>query len=256
MNSASASVARGAGRDWLPVLLLTAAVDVSGVAHTARHDPRVRLDDYRESLDRWVSCGQFRSIVLCENSGWDPSAFAAQRAAAAARGVDVEIICWPGQDFPRARGKGYGEMRTIAFALAHSRLIGEASHVFKCTGRYFVTNAARLVKAVAAATPRPDVACDLRDGLRVGDSSWFAGTPRFFADHLVPQLEVIDDARSVFFEHALARATGSALAQGLTWNLPPAPPLLCGVSGTMNRALRVSLSKRLRFALKRRIFRY
>nr|MBA3707284.1 hypothetical protein [Planctomycetota bacterium] len=160
------------------------------------------------------------------------------------------------QDFPKHRGKGYGEMGIIAHALAHSRLLKEATHVFKITGRYFVANAASLVRCVDEADPVPDIVCDLRENLTIADSRWFAGTLAFFREHLVPQREMIDDTVDIFFEHALARAVHSAMATGMGWRLPAASARLVGITATTNLPIAIGPGKRIRHRMKNWLFRY
>jgi hypothetical protein len=238
-----------------PTLLLTAAVDPMGCAFTARASVEERLADYRHALRAWIARGPIARIVLCDGSSWDMGAFADLEALARSHGRRLELLSFAGQGYDRALGKGYGEIGIIAHALEQSRLIAEATHVFKATGRYWVANAAPFVAAVAR---RPELAvmCDLREDLRVADSRWFAATPAFLRERLVPLRPICDDSRKVFLEHALARAAHAALAAGELWALPPAYIRIVGVSGTEGRGRGMELGKRARFPLKRRMFRY
>jgi hypothetical protein len=238
-----------------PALLLTAAVDPAGCAFTERSDLRLRLGDYRAALTRWIEHGPLERIVLCDGSDWKMTDFAAQEELARARGRSLELLSFAGQGYDRALGKGYGEIGIIAHALARSRLLADATHVFKATGRYFVTNARPFVAAVAR-RPELEVMCDLREDLRVADSRWFAATPRFLRERLAPLQKLCDDSKGFFLEHALARAVHAAMGEGALWALPPAYIRVEGVSGTVGRGRGLEVGKRLRFPVKRKMFRY
>lgn len=242
-----------------PVLLLTATVDPGACINTQRGDPRQRATDYRHALQAWLAHGWFRRIVLAENSGADPSLFAAEAVALADRGVAFEFLACPPGDQDQARGKGYGEMGIIAAALRSSRLIaegGEGQVVVKSTGRYVQTNAGRLAALAGRGLDGCAVVCDLRQHLTSADSRVFAATAAFLVRHFLPLRATVDDTRKVFFEHALARAMHAALAAGEQWRPLPCAPRIVGVGATDNRAHRLSVGKRIRQALLRRIIAF
>lgn len=153
-------------------------------------------------------------------------------------------------------GKGYGELGIIGHALAHApSLAGGETVIVKVTGRYFVANAAPLLALLGAADP-PAMVCDLRENLTVADSRIFAASHHFMSTYLTPLRRLADDSRQVFFEHLLARAVHAAMGAGLSWALMPMVPRILGVGATRGRHHGYALSKRLRYRLKRRLFRY
>ncbi len=237
------------------VLLLTATVDPGACVMTARADPQARLADYRVALAHWAAAPPSSAIVFCENSGWPLADFADAAEAMRAAGVDFEQLSFRDATGDPARGKGFGELGIIAHALEHARLLRDARHVVKATGRYVVHNANALV-AMAGATPAPDVACDLRNHLTVADARVFLATPAFLRDHLLPRRATVDDRAEVFFEHALAAAVHAALAQGGIWRMPARPPQLTGVGGSFGQKLGLSPGKWLRWRMKRKLFGY
>jgi hypothetical protein len=237
------------------VLLLTATVDPGACVMTARTDPQARLQDYRAALTHWFAHPPCTDIVFCENSAWPVADFQAQADAAKAAGIRFEQLSFRDPTGDPDRGKGFGEIGIIAHALAESKLLGDATHVVKATGRYVVHNAADLF-ALAAKTPPPDVACDLRNHLTVADARVFLASKDFLREHMLPLRATIDDRKGVFFEHALARAVHAALADGMTWAMPPAPPKLSGVGGSFGQKLWTSPGKALRWRMKRKLFGY
>lgn len=242
-----------------PVLLLTATIDPGACINTQRGDPRQRTADYRQALQAWLAHGWFRRIVLAENSGADPSLFAAEAAVMGERGVAFEFLACPPGDQDQGRGKGFGEMGIIATALKRSQLIaagGATQVVVKSTGRYVQTNAQRLAALAGRGLDGCAVVCDLRQHLTSADSRVFAATAAFLDQHFLPLRAMVDDARQVFFEHALARAVHAALASGEQWRPLPCAPRVVGVGATDNRAHRLSVGKRIRHALMRRIIAF
>ena len=245
-GAASANVKTG-----LPILL-TATIRPAGATDVKRRDAAVRLNDYRESLARWIADPDAAAIVFCENSGWDLSEleeFCAQRNS---RGAGIEFLSVPCEGAPF--GKGPGEMQILAYAARHSQCLREAGAVMKVTGRLYVKNNAAIVGGLRGRT-LPDVSCDLTDNLTYAHSRMFYAALPFLENHLLPQSRIIDETRGVYFEHALARAVHSLLAEGGVWSMLPAPPDIIGLSGTDDTPLEVSPFRRLRRELYHRIKR-
>ena len=243
--------------DARPVyLLLTATVDVQGV-DCARNDPLERLGDYRWALDRWSRTVGFDGLVFVENSGYD---LATLRTVPSAHGWSedaVEFLSFDGQDFPRSRGKGYGETINLEHALAHSRLLANRDAlVVRVNGRNYVDN---IESFLAALRPEAQILCDLRLHLTWGDGRVLGGTVGFFEGYVCPYGRAVDDANGYYFEHALARAVHHGMADGLVWAPFPVPPAIRGFSGTSNERhdegmllrARRSLGHRLRLRMLR-----
>ena len=222
-----------------PVLLLTATVDPGGMINTARSDPRLRLRDYQAAVQAWILHGPCRALVLCESSDCPAAAFADLVALARQRGRRLDYLAFR-QDFPPRLGKGFGELGIIAHALERHPALAAAAMVVKATGRYQVANAQCL--AAQCATEPAAVICDLRDHLTVADCRWFAATPAFLRDYLLPRRGQCDDAAGVFLEHVLARAAHAAMADGLAWRLPRAMPVVRGITGSDARPIATSWS--------------
>jgi hypothetical protein len=115
------------------VLLLTATItSQKGMPALVRLDPDQRRADYAN----------------------------AREAGAADK---VELISFPGQDFPPGYGRAYSEFRTLEHAVEHSEILrrgGEDLIVWKMTGRYRLTNLPQLI----ATQPRAfDLYCNLRN---------------------------------------------------------------------------------------------
>jgi hypothetical protein len=227
------------------VLLLTATIDPGATIMVVRRDPLVRLQDYRSALEAWLSSAAVAKIVFCENSGYDLAPL--QRLATPRVGKEVEFISFSGNQHGATKGKGYAELGMIEHAMQTSELIASSDVILKCTGRLTVRNATRVLQSMASCDF--DVMCSLKHHLSFADSRLFAATPAFIRDYLRPKADLIDDNAGVYFEHALARATASALADRKRWRPFPVFPRIEGISGTDGRPMTNSPAKSVTKAL-------
>jgi hypothetical protein len=212
-------------------IILTSTIDVKGVANMQRADPLLRLADHERALRRWLDDPHVRNIVLVENSGYDLGSLRALAEGHPA-GKDVEFLSFDGQDFPRSRGKGYGETLALQHVVQHSRQLRRTGRFLKVNGRYYVPNVADVV---AGMDEQAQVFCNLNRGMTFSDSRVFGGSREFLERFVVEGLR-IDDETNVWFEHALARAALVAIADGLPWNFITRLPRIDGISGTINGA--------------------
>ena len=219
-----------------PCLVLTCTIDVKGIAFMDRSDIAVRLGDYRKSLERWIANPAVRNIVVVENSDYDLSEL--RRIAEAAKGRKaVEFISCDKQDFPRDRGKGYGETLALMEVAEKSALLRQSGYFLKVNGRYYLPNAAAVLADIA---PGTGVYCSLTDRLRWVDSRVFGGSAVFLRDYVCREGLLTDDVKGMYFEHRLAIAALRAIADGLVWRPQRVAPHIAGISGTNNKNFRTN----------------
>jgi len=144
------------------VLLLTATVTPpSGVPSLQRTNPTQRLRDYEEALSFYLPLvgTTFDAIVFAENSASDITSL---RQLARGHGVEgaVEFLSFNGLDHPAAYGRGYGEFKLVDHAMNHSPALRDDAFIWKCTGRYKITN---IVDLVRSRPPEADIYCHFRD---------------------------------------------------------------------------------------------
>jgi hypothetical protein len=228
---------RASGRSV--VLLMTATIDPGATIRVVRREPLVRLQDYQSALESWLSSGATPRIVFCENSGYDLSSL--KRLATPRAGREVEFISFFGNQHGATKGKGYAELSMIEHAMQSSEFISNSDVVVKCTGRLTVRNALRVLQSAAPCDF--DVMCSLKHHLTVADCRLFAATPAFIRDYLRPKIDMIDDNAGVYFEHALACATASALADRKRWRPFPIFPQIDGISASDGRVWTSSAPK-------------
>lgn len=232
------------------LLLLTATVDVGSTPYVSVSDPRVRLAEYTRGLRWYAGSRGHDGIVFCESSSHplDPL----RHAAGDAR---VEFL-QPRDDLDGApRGKGYGELSIVRHALEASnfvRLAGPDAIIVKITGRYVIRNIAALVASLRAGRP-PDVVADLSKGLTRADTRICAFRAEFARRYLLPQQELVNDAKCYFVEQAFARAVHLGIADGARWQPWRVAPDIDGTSGSAGRAYRRDPVRRLARAMMRRL---
>lgn len=127
-------------------VLLTATIDPGPYAdQVRRRDPAVRLNDYAQSLRNWTTAGgpQIGSLVLCDNSGYDPTALA---QLAATLPLPVEVLSFNGNKKPSGTHYGYSELGIIDYAIAHSQILRDSRYFIKATGRLQFPNLPKLLQ--------------------------------------------------------------------------------------------------------------
>lgn len=137
----------------------------------ARHDPRLRLQDYLASLEFYLSLPSaiVDRILFVDNSGSDITAveeFVRKRVADKV----VELMSFEGNDHSVSLGKAYGEFKMLDFGLNQTHLLSPDDHFWKVTGRLKVLNFAAMV---TTATTHYDVLCDLHNFPFVGTGKIF-----------------------------------------------------------------------------------
>jgi hypothetical protein len=146
------------------ILLLTATINPpSDATNLARTNPLVRLEDYKRALNFYIThlSATFDHIVFVDNSLSDLTELAnIVRAKQCEK--NVELINFSGLDYPAIKGRGYGELRLIDYAMNNSRFIASDpnAQIWKCTGRYMVRN----IKSLVESTPNnADLYCHYRN---------------------------------------------------------------------------------------------
>lgn len=210
------------------VVLLTATIVPRGTPFLAITDPATRLAQYKHALKQWLHVRAPFSLAFCENSGYGTAALEEVALAENSLHHPVTFFNLESSDGCAEFGKGHGELDILRQWL--ERCQGQECVVLKATGRLSLQNARQLILSLSGC--KEDVRCELRRNLATSDSRIFFASASFLRDFLVPRIKEVDDRRGVYFEHVLARAVHSALAEGRKWAPLPVRPRLRGRSGT------------------------
>jgi hypothetical protein len=250
-------------------IVMSATVKPEGVPLSVRSDPKVRENDYLESVLFYLEAyPEITRVVFIENSGWPLDRL---REAADRGNVHQKKIEFIGLDINAktgARGKGYGEMRLLHEGLEGSQLLKESSHLLKVTGRLRLLNLTKILRRVKGEF---DLLGDVTDyGLyrvwkkktgRYCENRWcdtrFLGiSVKYFEQRLRGAFEEVDDAKGYMVEHLIY---DRIIADQRDWRVIyrlPVEPRWAGISGTYNTAYSgKSLKDRVRL-LSRAAFRF
>lgn len=214
-------------QDTVP-LLITSAVDIAA-GRTALSDPAQRLQKTLEGIARWRSCGAVGRVVVCDGSGVDLSPHVPDADDPRA-GVPCEFLHFTNsQDQVRALGKGYGEGEIVRHALAHSPTLANSDRFAKCTGKLWVSNAARCIR-FSAGLP---LAFDYGGVFRAVhlDTRFYIADTDVFHRHLLDAHLAVDEDQRHYLEHAYRDALrGFKLSEIAMFPTPR----IEGTSGSMN----------------------
>lgn len=128
-------------------LVLTSTISPARGAHVNRADPELRRKDYMEALAFWLRLSDSRltRIVFIENSGANLESFEKLVLASNPHRKEVEFISTEAREIPDGIQHGWGELRMLDEGLSRSRLVGEATHFVKATGRLVFPSIKRLI---------------------------------------------------------------------------------------------------------------
>lgn len=206
-----------------PLIFLTGCINPSGMTHTNLQDSEIRRKQYCDSIRFYLEVTKCR-ILFVENSGTDISSYFKGEVER------LEIITFDGNSYDKSLGKGRGEMLIIKHAISHSKFIKECSTVCKITGRYKILNINTFVDFYL--TSGHDLMVELMRNLQYADSRLFIGTVNFYKKYLISYMDLIDDSKGFYFEHALSRASLTAVLEGFSILPFKYKPRYSGQSGT------------------------
>jgi hypothetical protein len=181
-------------------LLLTASVNPNGMPGVSQPDPEDRENTYLDCLKYYLGHdSRVRKIIFAENSGWPLERFQQIVALHNPNSKEVELISFDCNDYPRTKGKSFGELLLIDKALQASRLGKSSKYIGKMTGRNLLLNITKVLERI----PRDfELFCDIRDhnfyellGMpdcgHHCDSRFFVFTHRFYELYLRDSYSVL-----------------------------------------------------------------
>jgi hypothetical protein len=218
-----------AGRnDNLPSLVLTATIDPEKTPQVKIGDPAVRLRDYQIALRRWCKHrDMFSEVMLIENSGHPSLSLIREEF-----GEWIRIVALRDANSQITQpGKGLGEVELLRRALMVVNLPPDR-YVVKCTGRLFVAWPHLFLRALDGTA---DIVINMRRDLSYADTRFFATRVRLLSPMLERCSREVDDARGLYLEHAMARASLYEVQRGARLRAWPGFPLFQGRSASTGR---------------------
>jgi hypothetical protein len=114
----------------MSIALITSAIKPNAVDDTNLVDHIERLNQTRDAILEMIHDKTFDRIVIADGSNTTP--FTA---------VEVEqVVFEQDREAVRIRGKSFGELQIMDYALSHSNLIRESGYFYKLSGRYTISN--------------------------------------------------------------------------------------------------------------------
>lgn len=208
------------------VILLTACINPNGMAYTVLQDRDVRLQQYREALD-WYLTHVKNKIVFVENTGYDISPL----YEGYIKSGQLEVLSFQGNDFDKSKGKGYGEALMIEYALKYSNFLMDNTFIVKITGRLVIENFKELIHVMKSS--ECVYASLVRGKYGMERKSYFFGAPkRFLSDYFLKSKDKINDNAGVYFENHLFNKSLDWVKDGGKAKEFKRPILVNGISGS------------------------
>jgi len=228
-------------------LLLTATIAPPQSA-VPRSNPRVRLNDYIESLNFYLSlpANYIDRVLFIDNSGSNTGVIE-KFVSELHHDKLVEILSFTGNDHPVSYGKAYGEFKLIDIGLKYTSLLAMDDIFWKITGRLQVFNLTEIMKAVRN---QYDIVCDLHSVPWIGTGKLFGNKwmdLRLFSCSVRAYNLCLRDKYAEFGpgtdQHSLYRAALQARAQFKVLPRFPIQPIIHGISGRHGRNYNAGLER-------------
>jgi hypothetical protein len=215
-----------------PILLLTATIAPGATPFIHRSDPAIRLMDYKTALVKWLAEPGIATILFCENSGSPLQELLPLAEEFNLHGKKIVFTSYKAPDHEAARGKGYGELGAIRYAISENQL-APLRRILKVTGRYHIGNYDSIAADIRRHKHAALLSCPIHNHALI-PSECFVATVHFLQQYFFPRRENINDSLGFYFEHALAESAREAARHGEQHAIFSVRPRIVGVSGTTN----------------------
>lgn len=226
-------------------LLMTATINTKGMDGLSVRNVDERARQYVNTLQHYINSDYVSQIVFVENSGWELSCLSGQVKTNAR--VEIEYISLDLNDFPRDRGKGYGEFCLLDECVRKSRLIARATHFAKVTGRFPVMNLSRLLKEAEC---KGDIKlfCDLKDhkiydwlGLKWdahhGDTRCYVVSKDFYNANFMGKYRELNDSKGFSAEWLMYQVAQNNICNPGVYCRFKTEPIFLGKAGHMPKSI-------------------
>jgi hypothetical protein len=225
-------------------IILTACIKtVNMLPFLERTSVKDRLNDYKETFNKWCQNEFTDKIIFIENSGYDLSFFNEKSKEFPNKKIEI-ISANLNNSFPKELGKGYGEYLCLKEVFSKSKIVSETDFFCKITGRYYVKNFSKIYEEFEK--KKSDIQVYIKNNLTYADSHVFGGSKKFFLNYVVPLASKTNDSNGIFIEHCVAKATLLGINDNLSFNHFSTYPDIHGVIGTNNKKIKNNIFKRIK----------
>lgn len=205
-------------------LIITGCINPnSNVPVLSVKDGDLRRRQYIDSIRFYIEKTNFENIVFCENSGAQKDD--SLEKTAKKNGKKFEWLSFSGDvDKAITKGKGFGEIEIINYAIAHSKLLSEKKLIFKVTGRLIIKNVNWFIRL-----GKPSVNYFMGREDAFVDTRCYCISRETFEKYFSQSGERVDDTHGVFLEHVFYKIISE---ENVEYRLFPIEPEFSGVSGS------------------------
>ena len=220
------------------LILLTCCINPGNMIMTALTDVNERRKQYYQAFDYYLEYTNC-PIVIVENTGFviDEKYLNHPR---------IEYLTFSGNDYPKDKGKGFGEILIIEYALKNSKFIqlNPESSIIKITGRLKILSISKHLKQIKNCTQKNSVLADIELNFQLAYSYFFVANKFFFENYFFFFKDKINDTDGFYFEHALAKAIQNYISESNNFYQILCPINFLGLSGTTGKYYTVDKSFR------------
>ena len=233
--------------------MLTACIKPINIPYLERVSEIDRLNDYKETFNKWCNNKLVDKIIFVENSGYDLSFF--KNKAKDFPQKEIEIISSNlNNTFQKKLGKGYGEYLCFKEIIDKSTIYKNTEFFIKITGRYYMNNYIKFFNEFKK--KKADIYICIKDNLSFAESHVFCGSKIFFSNYVVSSASNADDSSGVFMEHCLAKAALLGIYNNLNFNHFQIYPDIYGIIGTNNKKIKNNFIKKIKLSFLGKIKSY
>lgn len=216
------------------IILLTCCINPGEMVMTALTDVEERKNQYYESFDYYLRETDL-NILIVENTNYtiDKKYLNNPR---------IEYLTFDGNNYDKERGKGYGELLIIEYALENSDFLNndKNTEIIKITGRLKILSIEKHIKQISKSKNNKSIFADVDKNFHLAYSYFFVGNRYFFKNFFFKYREKLNDSQGFYFEHALARCIQEYINKGEPFLHLLYPIVISGFSGTTGKHYQVN----------------
>jgi hypothetical protein len=218
-----------------PPLIITTAVTPKNVPYLSMTDSNERIIKYQIAIEIWLKKIPNLKIILCDGTGFDwlpiiKTKYDPEQFECLTHFNDVDGV--------ERYGKGFGEIKSINYAIDNSNIISENKHFMKITGKYWVDNIDRFSEEDLYS----EFKCKSIFKISVWsilyiNSAFYTCSVYTYRKYFYDSYKLINDHTGKDLEHVLGDVIVSNAMKNYQFRVSPA---ICGWTGTGNHAIDLS----------------
>lgn len=234
------------------VLLLTATIHPLNIKSSkGRNNHFVREEDYFLAVKFYLSRGY--KVIFVENSNTRSERILNLQTS------DLRLEYHAFMSELSHKGKSWGEIEIINFALNNSEFLNEVEYIIKISGRYIIKNIDQLLNPTCQV--EKEVYINPTRNFRWADSRLMIMKKTFYTNYLLKTVHrFLNEDKKVYMENVFIKSVLLYLYEGGELVLWPTYPLYDAFDGTHNDKVSFGFFKSLKYKIyykiKRGVFKH